>query len=195
MTAQFAFLKNDTILVEDEDYLLRPLAERDKSNFIETEKQENVVPKDTFDEPMFVEQLWRDTEEDCIFFSIIAKAADKFCGFCNLRRLNDEIPEIGISLQEPFRYQGIGVHVLPLFMQTVRQRTRVDRFLARVYSDNTACLRLMEKLGGVQIGTEPSEYMQLVEKIKPLLDEDAIRKLEEKGVSFSDSRHIIHFQL
>lgn len=75
----------------------------------------------------------------------------------------DELkPEIGIEIQESFRNKGIGYKVLKELIQRLSKAKNIEYFKYFVRNDNIASIRLVEKLGGVQVKMlKPLEQFEL----------------------------------
>ncbi|MCD8369282.1 MAG: GNAT family N-acetyltransferase [Clostridiales bacterium] len=96
------------IFTENEDYILRFLQESDKDQYMETLIQNSEYPN-MYKMDGFAEYTWQNTpEENELIFSIIGKKTDAYCGFCNLRNIDTDTPEIGISLLKEHQGNGIG---------------------------------------------------------------------------------------
>lgn len=75
----------------------------------------------------------------------------------------DELkPEIGIELQEKFRNKGIGYKILKELILRLSEAKNIEYFRYFVRNDNIASIRLVEKLGGVQVKVlKPLEQFEL----------------------------------
>ena len=133
--------------------------------------------------------------ENNIIFSIISNSSNQFCGYCNVRCLNEAFPEIGIAVIEAFRNKGIGTDTLRLMMHAIKSETGIMEFSARVYEDNLPSLCVMQKLYAVKINTEASEYDQMMQRLNHIFSDKLDLLLSKNGIENTDKRKIAVFHL
>ncbi|MCD8238676.1 MAG: GNAT family N-acetyltransferase [Clostridiales bacterium] len=180
---------NFDIFAEDNLYLLKPIGDEDRDNYMKTVIANADMPK-IHCIPGYNDILWSKTpDKGERIFCIFEKTDYNYCGFCNIRRTDTSEPEIGISLLSDFWSRGIGSRVLPLMMKEYISEKNADYFIAKVYSNNYRCLRLMEKIGAVQTGTEKSEYKRIKEAIYISLKKAGIENSRKKETE-DDGRYI-----
>lgn len=114
-------------------------------------------------------------------YCIYTKDTNEFIGYCGIKNLTREIPELAIELLSKYRKYGYGFQALSLLMDQFSEITGEHVFRSRVEVDNYASQALHRKLGAVPNGM--SEFLLHGEEIikyqnenQHLID-DNIRKL------------------
>lgn len=79
----------------------------------------------------------------------VRKASNnEFCGYCQIKDITTEEPELGIELLKKVHDQGVGFHSLKLLMTEYSQLSGKKYFIS-IDPENYASQRLMDKLGGL----------------------------------------------
>lgn len=190
------FGSNGDFIAENEMYLLRLISDLDKENYIITCRRTSGIPS-AYLLPKFGQNMYDNaSSENEINFSIVEKTTGSYCGYCNFRSLNEDKPEIGISLLPEYQRKGIGYQALSMIMRLAADRIGVHEFIARVYNDNTGSRRLMEKLGAIETGRELSELAETMQNIRKTQGDEFIEKASKKyGFSLEDERYIIVYTI
>lgn len=97
------------------------------------------------------------------YFRYAISANGNFVGEITFSGNDEETKfEIGIEIEESFRNQGIAYRVLKELMLWLCKLKKIKHFIYTVRYDNTASIRLVEKLGGVQVKVvKPLEQFEL----------------------------------
>lgn len=77
-----------------------------------------------------------------------------FCGYCMLKHIDTNTPEIGIDLRKKYRRKHIGLESLTELLTFARENYEVDHFIYAVDTENIASQKLAERLGGVKKETK-----------------------------------------
>lgn len=164
---------------------LRPLADSDRADYIELQKELS-FSKELYNKEPIVKNTWKDMlSENSRRFAIVDTKTKAFCGYCGIKDIRKRIPEIEIELLERYQRKGIGYHALAGMMKSIADKYGTEAFLSKVEPDNYASQNLMEKLGGKPDGTqldiriEEEDAAAFEERYKPLID-DNIRMVAEK---------------
>ncbi|MDR1699662.1 MAG: GNAT family N-acetyltransferase [Lachnoclostridium sp.] len=124
------------------------------------ELQKGVVLGDVSYKDEIIRQTWPELfESDIVSYAIITKEGADFCGYCAVKNIETDRPEIQIELLRTFRGKGIGFQALYEMMVEVGERYNISCFIAAVESDNYASQRLMYKLGGLPGGIRRTIYL------------------------------------
>ena len=110
-----------------------------------------------------------------IVYTIIDKASESVCGFCQLDMENPKQPEIGIDIDSSFAGKGYGYRATSLLLESASTWPDTEKFVWTVYSHNWPSRHLAEKLGGVLVGEEPllsKEFIEYGVQNNILKDED-----------------------
>lgn len=159
------------VYASGDGYILYPLADVDRENYIELQLRLNGDDA-TFLATGINNTIWEETvnDENSRYFSIY-KENGEYCGCIELQNYQSNTPEIGISLIESKRNQGIAAKVVKLLVQKVCQECNIDYFLLKIMSDNSHSKHVFEKMGAVPIG-EVIPSMLILNKLKETLSED-----------------------
>jgi len=166
------------VYASGDGYILYPLADVDRENYIELQLRLNGDDA-TFLATGINNTIWEDTvnDDNSRYFSIY-KENGEYCGCIELQNYQSNTPEIGISLIESKRNQGIAAKVVKLLVQKVCQECNIDYFLLKIMSDNSHSKHVFEKMGAVPIG-EVIPSMLLLNKLKETLSEDVFNLMND----------------
>ena len=87
---------------------------------------------------------------------------ETFIGWITLQKDPDGNPDIGISLIQKYRNQGIGPEAVALFVNRLNELYGIDRVYARITEHNIQSQKAFEKLGAVLDRREPDYRMKKV---------------------------------
>ncbi len=150
------FFDENGIFTETEHYLIRKILPKDRPYYeklaLHTLPDFLELPQDAQERAVF--HVW-DTlqEEEHLTCTILTKADNAFCGFCQLQWIASPVPEIGIALLPAFQKQGIALEVLPAFMRQAKKILPISHFTAKIKQNNLPSQQLAEKIGGICIST------------------------------------------
>lgn len=166
------------VYASGDGYILYPLADVDRENYIELQLRLNGDDA-TFLATGINNTIWEETvnDENSRYFSIYEENGE-YCGCIELQNYQSNTPEIGISLIESKRNQGIAAKVVKLLVQKVCQECNIDYFLLKIMSDNSHSKHVFEKMGAVPIG-EVIPSMLLLNKLKETLSEDEFNLMND----------------
>lgn len=195
-------LENETVLVQNEKYILQKEREEDKQAYFELYKEDSILfkrmPYDMFQD--FFEKQWADRrKEKNLYVSIFKKQDSVYLGNIVLQNIDSTTPELGIDVVKKHQRKGVAYDTLKMFVQWGGQTfNNMEYFLVRIYSDNSASLNLFQKLGVTKIGEEPSEYQLLMNHFKESLGKEEYEKVKKKNPDMEDTgegRYIIQYKL
>ncbi|MCD7749975.1 MAG: GNAT family N-acetyltransferase [Oscillospiraceae bacterium] len=169
--------------METAQYRLRPLEAGDRELYMGTVIANADIPR-MYDMPGLADYVWETTPEAGEeIFCIEEAATHAYCGFCSVRGVGTETPEVGLSLLPACQGKGIGQIALGQLLAVCRQRYSPACFIARVDSRNLPSLRLMEKIGAVPLGTEDTEWKRAMDDLNRQMEEAGLEKapLSEEG--------------
>lgn len=151
-----------------EGYVLYPIADDDKDNFVELQRQING------DSTIFLMSAIKDfawntllSYENDRAYSIY-ESGGEYCGCIELNNYKDDIPEIALNLVEGKRNQGVAAKAVKMLVKKLCEERRVDYFLVRIMSDNSHSKHVFEKMGAVLIGEEDRPEVKLLKELNKL---------------------------
>lgn len=161
------------------DIEIRSLSkEQDCENYIRLQKE--VSPfRHMFDEKDFCDKSWEDMfTEGRIPYAITQIEDGEFCGYCAIKNIKQDKPEIEIELLEKFRGCGIGYNALCNLIYTMKEEHGIRNFIYCTDSDNYASQGLVSKAGGKPHGLKRFFFLR----------EDETEKFEEENMSMIDDK-------
>lgn len=159
-------------------YILYPLADVDRDNYVEMQRQIN-GEKTLYLNPKIKDMMW-DTllKDDSTKLYCVYENNGDFCGCVEMQKYRTDTPEIGINLVETKRNQGIAAKAVKLLVQTVCNEQYIEYFLIKIMSNNSHSRYVFEKMGAVRIGEEEHPYVALMNRLKTTLKQDTIDKIQ-----------------
>ena len=137
---------------------------------------ENSIMKNAFEEPEFMQFLWRDLRcEQSLYLSVYDE--DEFCGYCGIKDTGTRTPEIAVELLKRCHGRGVAYKALLALMKEYAQAVEIDYFLSRVDAENRASISLMKKLGGTPFGL--SNLLITCEEEKARLEKEYVHLINE----------------
>ncbi len=103
--------------------------------------------------------------EDAETHAIRTADNDSFIGWICLQKDGEGRPDIGISLIEDYRNQGIGPEAISLYSYYLYSVYKIDRVYARISELNTQSIRAFTKLGAI-LDKKETDY-----RMKKIVDE------------------------
>lgn len=157
--------------------LLRAVSE-DQKDYMLRVSYECSFCKHEFENDTYRKYLWEEfVSENAANYCIYINDTKEFIGYCGIKDLTREIPELAIELLSKYRNHGYGFLALSLLMDQFSVITGEKIFRTRVEVDNYASQSLHRKLGAVPNGF--SEFL--------LHGEDLIRYQNENRYLIDDN--------
>lgn len=185
------------IFATDGEYFLYPIAEQDRKNYVELQRQQN-GENTLFLNPRSKDMMWQMTLEGTVLNYSIFNSKGSYCGNVEIQNPSDEHPELGISLLEEMRNQGIGPKVIKLFAAACWKNRPVEYYLVKILSNNQHSRHIFEKLGAVIIGHEGNLYSSVIEELKKVFKSEPMDETKELMKHFYDEKDeeiIYHYKL
>lgn len=113
------------------------------------------------------------------YFSIFEEHGD-YCGCIELQNCRSKTLEIGLTLLESKRNQGIAAKVVKLLVQKACSEQEIEYFEVKIKAENSHSRHVFEKMGAVKIGEE--EYA--LAKLRGLLNDKEL-ELVRKALDFA----------
>jgi RimJ/RimL family protein N-acetyltransferase len=157
--------------------ILRTVDEADSDNYVKLQKEVRIVNYKHDDDDIYAQTGTSIINEYSLAYTIVTEDTGDFCGYCAVKDIHAEKPEIVIELLKRYRGKGIGFKALSLLMTEAGERYKISCFTAAVEPDNRISQKLMRKLGGVPNGVRKSIY----------LDEEDIEGFEADNTGLLDS--------
>lgn len=173
--------RNGALLAENNNILLKAVSE-DQKDYLLSVSYECSFLKHEFENETYRKYLWEEfTRENVANYCIYTKDTNDFVGYCGIKNLTQEIPELEIELLSKYRKHGYGFQALSLLMDQFSKITGENVFRSRVEVDNYASQFLHRKLGAVPNGMSEfllhgKEIIKYQKENQHLVD-DNIRKL------------------
>lgn len=178
------------LYVTDGEYMVYPIAEEDRENYVELHRQingENTLYLNSFCK----EELWKWTLSGTDKVFSIFDAEGNYCGSVELQNPTSRTPEIGIDLLECKRNLGIASKVIKMFARHTYQKGNIDYFIIRISSKNSHSRHVFEKMGVIPIGEDESGVKSFMKNFKEVVGdsnnlEDRLKKffMEEEEVIY-----------
>ena len=144
--------RNGAILVENDLVILKAISEDQKDNIMKV-SYECSFAKREFENEIYRNYLWESfIDENAAYYCIYDKGTKEFIGYCGVKNLTKEIPELVIELLPNLRKHGYGFQALCLFMSQFAKITGENLFRSRITIDNVASQALHKKLGALPNG-------------------------------------------
>ena len=152
--------------------------EHDCENYIRLQRE--VSPfRHMFDEKDYCDRSWEDMfAEGRLPYSIKETENKEFCGYCAIKNIKADKPEIEIELLEKFRGQGIGYVALYYLIDTLAKEYGIRKFTYCTDSDNYASQALVSKVGGRPDGLKRFFFLR----------ENEVENFEEENMDVIDSK-------
>lgn len=81
-------------------------------------------------------------------FAVEWKASGQVIGFCGIKYITElGLPEIGYRYLKPYWGRGIGTEAARVCVEFARHDLAIEKLIALIIPENTASIRLAEKLG------------------------------------------------
>lgn len=173
--------KEGAILAENDNILLKAVSEEQKDYMLSVSYECSFL-KHEFENETYRKYLWEEfINEKVANYCIYDKKTKEFVGYCGIKDLTREIPELAIELLSKYRQHGYGFQALSLLMDQFSEITGEHVFRSRVEVDNYASQALHRKLGAVPNGMSEfllhGEEITKYQKENQYLIDDNIRKL------------------
>ena len=142
------------IYAAGKDYILCPMTDADRADYEELQRQIN---DDDFDcyTPEQKDKMWDKIMKDEVdrYFSIFNEYGE-YCGCIDFMNCQTATPEIGLTLLESKRNQGIAAKVVKLLVQKACSEQEIEYFEVKIKAENSHSRHVFEKMGAVKIGEE-----------------------------------------
>lgn len=175
---------NRKIFAADEEYLIIPINDEDRDDYVELHRQLN-GNETLFLNPICKDMMWEQVlnGKDKIY-SIFSKESE-YCGSIELQKPETNTPEIGIDLLENKRNQGIGPRTVKIFAKAFYEVSKVDYFLIRISSRNTHSKHVFEKMGVIPLRTTEGVFKTFMKDFKGRISDTAsVDEIEENLMRF-----------
>lgn len=141
---------------------LREMTSGDYDDFINLKLETSFFVKGFFENEKRREIKWKEMMQPERRNYVINKEG-VFCGYCAIKNINKEKPEIEIELLKEFQGKGIGFQALLEMMWEISMEYDKQYFIAVVEQRNIPSQRLMLKLGGTHSGMKKSAMAKYFE--------------------------------
>ena len=187
-------LRRDAAFVENEEWLIRNLTDRDKETYIRTLKGVSKIQQ-IYETEGFKELAWKDalTSDSALTLAVERKSDRVYIGECMIRNPDADCIEIGLDIAVQYQNRGIGTSVLRLLTAEIRRRFPDKKITARIYSDNDQSQRMIKKLGAKKVGEEPAEIAAAMAIMNEISKEMNVEM--GKDLILPDGSHIDLFEL
>lgn len=153
------------IYAAGEGYILTPMTDADRANYEEllrqTDGNDSLPSDEKWDKLM--------TGEAECYFSIFDEHGE-YCGCIEFQNCRSKTPEIGLTLLESKRNNGIAAKVVKLLVKKACSEQEIEYFEVKIKAENSHCRHVFEKLGAEKIGED--EYA--LAKLRRLLNDDEL---------------------
>lgn len=167
------FYEEEDYLVITDRFLMRIMEENDFDDYLKVLK--DTMPKAAQKGEMkkYFIQGARESYKDMfqsnqLSVGIWTRFNFDFCGYCMLKHIDTNTPEIGIDLRKKYRRKHIGLESLTELLTFAKENFEVDHFIYAVDIENIASQKLAERLGGERKeikNTLPENIMKLMNEV------------------------------
>ena len=98
------------------------------------------------------DSYWEAVEDQDALFCTIETERGKFCGYCNIHRLSENPPEIGIDLLPAYQGRGIGPRAVNALMDAFEKKAGCTAFVAEIEPENKNSQKMFRRLGFAPAG-------------------------------------------
>ncbi|MGN0649286.1 MAG: GNAT family N-acetyltransferase [Oscillospiraceae bacterium] len=142
------------IYAAGEGYILSPMTAADREDYEELQQQTYGEDSDCHT-PEQKDKMWDKILKSKANrnFSIFDEHGD-YCGCIELMNFQSTTPEIGLTISESKRNQGIAAKVVKLLVQKACSEQEIEYFEVKIKAENSHSRHVFEKLGAVKIGEE-----------------------------------------
>jgi len=140
--------------------ILREADEADADDYVRLQKDISLGVFKIDEESL--SQTWTSMLKDNgrIAYTVLTEDTNDFCGYCAVKDVNADKPEIEIELLKKYHSKGIGFEVLYKMMTSLSAKDNISCFIALIEPDNYASQKLMYKLGGVPASITKSFFLK-----------------------------------
>ena len=175
------------VAIENEKYLIRPITESDKDDFMRIQQENSTFPA-VYEEGNFRDVFWEESLKDGndIYMMVFQKPGGKHIANCSVQGIQNDKVSIGIDVDKAFQNKGIGTEVMILLLGYLQENARDKRLLIKTRSDNIACRRMISKAGGIKIGEEPTPFDAFADSMLPTLQANGLTEEIENNKAHMD---------
>ncbi len=189
---------NREIYVCDNEWIIAPIAEIDRTAYVELHRQIN-GDGTLFLNPVCKDWMWKQVFEskDIKTFSVLNKEMS-YCGSIEVQNCNSKTPELGIDLLESKRNKGICPQVIPMIAKKYFKENSVDYYLIRISSNNPHSIHVFEKMGAIRIQEGISSSDSVMVAIKRVIGNDEFESMEEqlkRKLGYQENEVIYEYKL
>lgn len=166
------------IYAAGEDYILCPMTDADRADYEELQRQtdgNDSLPSDEKWDKLVKGEADR-------YFSIFDEHGE-YCGCIDFMNCQTATPEIGLTLLESKRNQGIAAKVVKLLVQKACSEQEIEYFEVKIKAENSHSRHVFEKMGAVKIGEE--EYA--LTKLRGMLNDKEL-ELVRKALDLAKAK-------
>ena len=167
---------DDDVLGADDTVVLRRIHECDFDIFKDLIYETTYIPKENVEE--FIAETWRDYYRPMRAYAAIFNHQREFIGYCGIKNIYTEVPEIAIEILERHQCSGYGSHAVKVFVDNVKEKCGVDTYRIRTDADNYISQALFERMGAVPDGI--SDFFLLSDEEKEEEEKENAHLLDEK---------------
>ena len=142
------------IYAAGEGYFLCPMTDADRADYEELQQQTYGKDSDCHT-PEQKDKMWDKNlkSKNNRSFSIFDEHGE-YCGCIELLNCRSTTPEIGLTISESKRNQGIAAKVVKLLVQKACSEQEIEYFEVKIKAENSHSRHVFEKMGAVKIGEE-----------------------------------------
>jgi len=165
----------------ENDVHIRNMNASDYDNYFILQEEVSITSK-LLDYPGMKEYSWNDLMQENRMNFVIETNQNEFCGYCAIKDIREDKPEIEMELLKRYQGRGIGYQALKMMIKIGIDENK-SGFVSVVATDNEASHKLMKKLNGVEVGTREGSFASFMEKIR---EDDDIKEIFFKVASKYD---------
>ena len=160
------------------DYYFRSIRPEDKDLFMSVRSEaSDVAPAYQFIEG-YTDFSWKMiiSDQTTVSMMVFSYPENSFVATCSFQNIQSKTVELGYDLAANYRGKGLGALIVGELIQFAHEQFPDKEIVVKVRATNTASLRVIEKCGGILIGTEDTPEAVL---FRQFINSDNAKLIEE----------------
>lgn len=163
------------------DYYFRSIRPEDKELFMSVRSETSDVAPAYRAIEGYTDYSWDMTLSDqtAVSMMVFTHPEGSFAAISSFQNIDSDAVELGYDLVASYRGKGFGTRIVRELIQFAHEQYPDKKIMVKIRAKNTASLRVIEKCGGILIGTEDTPEAALMQRF---LDRDKLsEELPDSG--------------
>ena len=171
-------------LIKSDQYEIQPIASPQDERHIDIMVANYMRRFKALDEAVIRHTLIEDIKSGDQYYAFVELKSGKCVGFGSLKG-----SEVGYEIVHDRQNQGVDSACILMFIDYLREW--YSNLIAKVYSDNFASIRILEKAGAMQIDSEESDYAKFIKSAADLFNPE----IYEEALKIADAHYIVTYRI